>query len=102
MLQLGGNIQLVGFKDFDYGEMVVIKKLVGNYARKLSEHCKAFEHITIHNKPIHQQEHSQKFEVHGKLVDGGHPISIEVTDYNFYVALDSVLKKLLAAVCEDS
>lgn len=96
-LQLGGSIQLVGFRDFDYGEMVVIKKIVGNYARRFSDRCQDFEQLTIVNKPVHKQEHSEKYEIHGKLVCTGDVVATEVVDHNFFVALDGVLKKLEAA-----
>jgi len=36
-LQLGGNINLSGFKEIDSGSMVVLKKIVGNY-----ESCNRF------------------------------------------------------------
>ena len=42
-LQLGGNIELSGFREIDPASMVIIKKIVGNYARKFSDHFDGFE-----------------------------------------------------------
>lgn len=97
-IELGGNISLVGFKEFDHSEMIVVKKIVGNYARKLSERCKAFEQLMVRVKTIHKQEHSEKYELQAKLIDGGQVTTTEITDHNFFIALDSVLKKIMAAV----
>ena len=43
MIELGGNITLVGFKEMGFGELIVVKKIVGNYARKLSTDKKNME-----------------------------------------------------------
>lgn len=101
MIELGGNIELVGFKEFDYSEMVVIKKIVGNYAKKMSETCRKFERLTITCKNVHKQEDNEKYEVHGKVVDNGKIFASEDTEKNFYVALDNVLKKLLVEISKD-
>ena len=37
VLELGGSIQLSGFSGIDGGQMVVVKKIVGNYAKRLSD-----------------------------------------------------------------
>ena len=37
ILQLGGNIELAGFKELDRDSMVVLKKIVGNYAKKFAK-----------------------------------------------------------------
>lgn len=39
MITLGGNIQLEGFNDLEYGEVLIAKKLVGNYIRVIAENC---------------------------------------------------------------
>ncbi|MBD3259811.1 hypothetical protein GF371_04255, partial [Candidatus Woesearchaeota archaeon] len=42
-IKLGGNIELSGFRDLDGGTMVILKKIVGNYVRKLSDNSEKFE-----------------------------------------------------------
>lgn len=97
-LQLGGNIELVGFKQVSLADVVVVKKLVGHYTRKIQESCKNFEKITVILKEIHKVENNSKHEIHVKVQDAGAMYSAEVVDKNMYVALDSVLKKILAEV----
>ncbi|MBW3019516.1 hypothetical protein KY329_05020 [Candidatus Woesearchaeota archaeon] len=36
-IKLGGNIELVNAGSIDGGSLVVLKKIIGNYARKFSE-----------------------------------------------------------------
>ena len=97
-LSLGGNIELVGFKQMSLSDVVVVKKLVGHYTRKIQENCKNFQGITVILKEIHKIENSSKHEIHAKVLDDGKAYSAEVVDKNMFVALDSVLRKILAEV----
>jgi ribosome-associated translation inhibitor RaiA len=93
-LQLGGNIQLTGFSALDRGQMVVLKKIVGNYAKRLSQISSNFEELSLTMKPVHETEANKMYELHAKLMDNGKPIVSEITDRNLFVAIDSVLKKI--------
>lgn len=93
-IALGGNINLVGFKDLHHTELIVVKKLVGNYMRKLSTTTPVNE-LTLTVKPIHHtDEDSSKYELKANLnVNGKHYFS-DLTDFNLYVGIDSIMKKL--------
>jgi ribosome-associated translation inhibitor RaiA len=93
-LDLGGNIQLTGFSDIDKGEMIILKKIIGNYARKFSDRSDKFEQLSVTMKPVHKTEASSIFEMHAKLIDNGKPIVGEHSDRNIFVATDAVLKKV--------
>ena len=93
-VKLGGNIHLTGFRDIDGSSMVVLKKIIGNYAKRISELAKKIETLHITLKPIHEREKSEKYEVHAKVVDGGKVYASETTDRNLFVAVDNVLKKV--------
>jgi len=97
-LSLGGNIELVGFKQVSMSEVVVVKKLVGSYTRKIQELCNNFQGVSVHLKEIHKVENSSKNEVHVKAIDDGKVFTSVVVDKNLFVALDSSLKKVLAEV----
>lgn len=98
MIELGGNITLVGFKELGYAEMVVIKKLVGNYARKLSD-GRQINNLTITLKQVHHtDENSSKFELKAKLDLDGKIINSEVIEYNLFIGIDNILKKLEAQI----
>ncbi|MFC2136340.1 hypothetical protein ACFLTH_17125 [Bacteroidota bacterium] len=98
MIELGGNITLGGFKDLDHAELIVVKKVVGSYARKMSDTLKDFENLTVTMKDVHKTPKSQKYELHAKLVAGGKAHTSEVVDRNLFIALDSSLKKVLATI----
>jgi ribosome-associated translation inhibitor RaiA len=97
-LQLGGNIELTGFKELDPGSMVILKKIIGNYARKFSDTCTSFEKLAITMKIVHATEGSEKYEIHGKLMDNGSATTSELTDRNLFFAIDKVCKKMESSI----
>ncbi len=90
-LQLGGNIELSGFSSLDGGTMIVLKKIIGNYARKMSDQASNFERLGITMKTVHENQ----FELHAKLLDNGNAVTSSVTERNLFVAVDSALKKIM-------
>ena len=97
-LELGGNIVLTGFQALDRDTMVVLKKIVGNYARKFSDKSKGFEQLSLRMKLIHAQEHSEKYELNGMVVVNGKQYTSEITDKNLFFAVDKVFKKIEAMI----
>jgi hypothetical protein len=100
-VELGGKISLSGFKEIQPAELVVAKKLMGSYARKFSDGLENYEGLKLTLKAVHRTPGSEKFEIHGKLLFNGQMKMAEVIDRNFFVALDSVLKKLEFEVEKD-
>ena len=92
LMELGGNIELVGFKDIDRGSMVIIKKLVGNHVRKMTDLAENFERLTLTVKSIHGG--NRKYEVHARVLDNGKKYASEVTDFNIFFTLDKALSKV--------
>lgn len=93
-VELGGNIELTGFSDLDGASLIVLKKIVGNYARQFSEKFKKFEKLSLTMKKVHEREKSEKYELHAMIIDGGKNYNAEVTDRNLFFVLDKVLKKV--------
>ena len=94
-LELGGNINLTGFSEFDGGTMIILKKIIGNHVKKLAELSNNFETLHITSKPIHHtHEEAKKFEVKAKVIDNGKVYNTETVERNIFVAIDNVLKKL--------
>ncbi|RMF06962.1 hypothetical protein D6764_01025 [Candidatus Woesearchaeota archaeon] len=93
MIELGGNIELVGFKDFDSASLIVVKKIVGNYARRFSE-LSQVDKLTLSCKKVHERESSSLFEVQAKLSSNGSVVNADVTDRNLFFAIDAALKKI--------
>ncbi|MBW2964179.1 hypothetical protein KY363_01855 [Candidatus Woesearchaeota archaeon] len=89
---LGGNIELVGFKDLDGGSMVILKKMIGNHVRKMSDTAGNFEKLTVTMKKVGAG--NNKFEVQAKVIDNGKPVTSEVTDFNLFFTMDKALSQI--------
>ena len=94
-IKLGGNIQLTGFRSIDSSSMDILKKIIGNHAKRISELTKKPETLHITLKLIHEREKSEKYEVHAKIVENGKVYASETTERNLLVAVDTVLKKIV-------
>ena len=94
IMQLGGNISLAGFKELEPAKMIVVKKITGNYVRRMQEVNKKFESLHLHLKPVH----ASKYELQAKVIADGQPYNAEVTDFNLFFALDKALGKILEEI----
>jgi len=88
-IKLGGNIELTGFSELDGGSMIILKKIVGSYARKFSDRLKDFEKLALE-----LNEQGNELEINAKLMVSGKETSADAKDKNLFVALDRVLKEL--------
>jgi len=95
VLQLGGNIELSGFSEIDGGAMIILKKIVGNYAKKMADRSSNFEKLSLTMKSVHEKEKSKKYELHAKLIDNGKAHTSSTVDRNLFVAIDSSLKAIM-------
>lgn len=100
ILALGGNIELSGFQKLDRDSMIVLKKIVGNYAKRFSEICEGFQKLKLYMKPVHESEHSGRYELNAMLVDNGRNHTAEYTDRNLFFAVDKVMKKIEASIAK--
>lgn len=88
-MELGEQIELVGFSE-EPAELIIIKKVVGNYVKRLMERIEGFERLVLTQKMVH----GNQYEIHGKILYAGHEIFAETIDYNLFFTLDACLKKL--------
>ena len=90
-LKLGGNILLSGFS-LEPIEMIVVKKIVGHYAKKIGEKT-SYKEIRVR---LRQAQKNQSF-LHGINInvplDKG-TLTCEVEDKNLYSGLSSALEKI--------
>jgi len=93
-LVLGGNIELSGFRQIDRASMVVVKKIVGNYVKKMADMTEKLEKVSIVMNPVHNSQ----YELHAKLIDNGKVFVSEVIDRNVFFALDKVLSKIESSI----
>jgi len=95
-IELGGSIRLSGFKDIDGGSMIIIKKIVGSFVKKVSEKNSKFQSLTVTLKKVHASDESEtsgKFELQANLI-AEKPFNSEVTHQNLMFAVDKVLRKV--------
>ena len=87
MIELGGNITLEGFENLEPGALVIVKKVVGNYTKRISNNTTNFEKISISlNK-------DDKNNIQVKLHRNGEINVEEASDSNLFFALDKALSK---------
>ena len=90
-MELGGNIELTGFSNVRSGEMIILKKIIGNYANRFNLKAKNFEKLALTLKSVHKKQ----FELHAKMLSSGKTLSSEMVERNIFVGLDGVLKKIM-------
>jgi ribosome-associated translation inhibitor RaiA len=94
MIELERNITLVGFKEIEFAELSVVEKLIKDYVKKISNN-KPINNLTLTVKQIHHtDENSSKFELKAKLDLDGKIYNSEVIDYNIFIGIDNILKKI--------
>ena len=86
IVELGGNIRLNGFSSIDGASMIILKKIIGNFAKQVSEKLPNFEKLSITIEP------EGKFSA--EVINEGNSITANVEDPNLFIALDKVLKEI--------
>ncbi|MBU2633822.1 MAG: hypothetical protein KJ674_01105 [Nanoarchaeota archaeon] len=89
-IELGGNINLAGFKDLEPQKLIVIKKIVGNFVKKFQEHNKDFNNLVVDLKKIH----GSQSEILAKMTINNKTYNAEVTDFNLFFALNKAFQKI--------
>ena len=87
-MELGGNIKLTNFDDTEPALLIVIKKIVGNYTKKVSESLSNFKEIEV----ILEDKKTNKVKV--KVIADKENMA-EASDKNLFFALDKALKTVL-------
>jgi len=90
-MELGGNIVLTGFADRDFTELIVVKKIVGQYSRKLSDATPDFGKLHVSVKNVHG---GSTIEISCTAEVNNHKFSSQVEGHNLFVVLDEALKKV--------
>ncbi|MAG20110.1 hypothetical protein CL618_01625 [archaeon] len=84
-IELGGNIFLNGVGSLDRDNLIVLKKMVGTYAKEISEKHEKFEKLTITLKDK---------ELEASVVIDGKEVKNNVKYDNLFMGLDEALKKV--------
>ena len=92
VMELGNSIELIDFKEVERDQFFIIKKIVGNFVKKVQEKNNGFEKLSLHLKKVHNNE----YEILGKLIVNNNEYNSEVINYNLFYALNEILRKLEA------
>ncbi len=82
-VRLGGNIELFGVENLDGATMIVLKKIIGTYARKFSE--KGLDRLSVA---------LAENEVKVEAVSQGNVHSAQAAHSNLFFSLDQALKEI--------
>lgn len=88
IISLGGNIELSGVEALDPASMVILKKIVGNYARQFSERT------NLQKLSVSLSSREGLVCLNSVLVTDALSFSSECSDRNLFFALDLVLKQI--------
>ena len=94
ILKLGGAIELSGFAQIDKSSMIILKKMIGNHVRKISDLSQNFQNIKLTMKSVHPTDASEIYEIKGLLNDNGKQFTVDHTERNLFVGVNKVLTKL--------
>lgn len=85
-IHLGGNIELSGVEALDSASMVILKKMIGNYARQFSEK------INVQKLSVNVSKSDAGHCLNSVLVTDSSTVSAEFVHSNLFIALDGSLK----------
>ena len=92
MIELGGNIFLDGFNEINGGEMIILKKLVGNYVKELTEKKGNFKKLSLNlNKTLLGEKNV--FHLQAEL-HADEQYNSEARDGNLFFVIDKAFKEI--------
>lgn len=93
-IKLGGGISLVGFDVLEPAELIVVKKLVGSFVRKLGEQAN-YSSLRLELKQ-HKKGKTFLHEINAMAEVNGCSFGSNVEDYNLYSGLNKVSEKIIS------
>lgn len=91
MITLGNNMELSGFNALDPASLIVVKKMIGNYAKKINDDKGDFQKLSL---DLVKTEGSNNIQIVGMLDMNKTSFKSTVNDMNLFFALDKALTQL--------
>ena len=88
-INLGESIELTGSKELDKGVVVILKKMIGNYVKKINEK-KQYNELLVTLKV-----EDKEFSISVICDCGEEKLSGSKTDKNLFFAIDGALQEIL-------
>jgi len=96
MIELGGNIKLDNFDYVDLPTLIIVKKLVGNYAKKIHDNIAPFDELKL--KLIENNVEGKRVELGASLTSNEKVCEAFASDVNLFFAIDKALSKIMADI----
>jgi len=90
MIELGGNIKLKGFSEIDNASLIVIKKIVGNYAKKLAEETEDFQNLILNL----ESNNPKDFKISIEFQKTSENLNSEIQGENLFFTLSKALEAI--------
>lgn len=88
MIELGGNIKLKGFNELDAATLIVVKKIVGNYTKKLSNDHPDFTELLLELN----QEGNKKFSINASFFRKSGELTAKADGENIFFTISAALE----------
>ena len=93
MIELGGNIILQGFETLDHADLLIAKKLVGSYVRKLCDEAGGCDKAEIMLEQL-----TEEYVVKTKISLPNKIINAQAQGTNLFMTIDKALKQVLKQI----
>jgi len=90
MIELGGNIKLKGFSGLDAASLIVVKKIVGNYTKELTELHQDFTELLLE---LNSEENSN-YNLNVNFSKKSGNLSSKANGNNLFFTLSAALDNL--------
>ena len=87
MIELGGNIKLKGFNELDNPNLIIVKKIVGNYTKRLTEENEDFKELILELKSA-----KENFKINAELLNKSGSTKSNSDESNLFFAISSALE----------
>lgn len=92
--KIGGEISLIGFNALPLMELIVVKKIIGNHVKELSEKTD-YKTLKLQLR-IHQKGESSLNEITAQATIGNDNIGAKVENWNLYEAIGKIMETIMA------
>ncbi len=90
MIELGGSIKLRGFENLDIPTLIVVKKIVGNYTKKINQQNPDFKGLILD-----LQTENKVFSLNATLSKKSGELTHSAKEKNLFFAISKTLDNIL-------
>lgn len=102
--RIGGNITLINFNKLEPAEIIVVKKIIGTFVKKIAERT-AYKEIRVRlkesrhsNQTLHEIQVDITTEIKGPKKKSEKVLAFSSEGYNLYSAISDAFKNALSGI----